>query len=241
LAIQYSVLDRESTASTGAFTMSEAKPYQPPEWQQPPASKGSSLKWLMMGCGGLILVCLVLCAGGTFWAYSWVNKQVSQVTEEFEAKGYEKQMGQVIEVNQSPAKKTVYASQVLKINKDVDVDLAVVCQMMEVNADIHGDVDFLGQVMKVNSGAVIDGDLRVKNAQVIEIHGEVKGKITGNYMVLNYKGKSYSSGQSPSDPEEKTEIPEGKIPVELEMKKESAKAPEAPPAPEAPQPPVKKE
>jgi hypothetical protein len=229
--------------------MSESKPYQPPEFQQPPSGKGSPLKWLMIGCGGLILVSLLLCAGVSFWAFSWVNKQVSQVTEEFEAKGYEKQMAQVITVNESPAKDTVYASQVLKINKDVDVDIAVVCQVMEVHANIHGDVDFLGQVMKVDSGCVIDGDLRIKNAQVVEINGEVKGKISGSYMVLNYKGKSYASGQSPSDPQLETTVTEGKIPVEDEIKeektpekaapKEPVKAPEAPPAPEAPQAPDK--
>lgn len=233
--------------------MSEAKPFQP-DWNQPPSQpKSSPLKWFLLGCGGLILVSLVLCAGVGFWGFTWVNKQVSQVTEEFEAKGYEKQMGQVIDVNQSPAKNTVYASQVLKINKDVDVDIAVVCQMMEVHADIHGDVDFLGQVMKVDSGCVIDGDLRIKNAQVVEIHGEVKGKITGNYMMLNYQGKPYGPGQFPPAPASEKEVPETKIPIELEKADEKSadqdaqksaekvapKAPEPPQPPDAPQPPPK--
>jgi hypothetical protein len=209
--------------------MSEAKPFEP-GWNEPkPQSKGSGLKWVLLGCGGLILVCGLVCAGIVAWGYSWVSQQVANMTEEFEAKGYKKQMGQVIQVDQSPQEKTVYAAQMLKITEDIDVDIAVVCQMMEIEADIHGDVDFMGQVLKVKSGCVIDGDLRIKNAQVIEIQGEVKGKISGNYMTLSYQGKTYGPGQQlPENLQAPNAAPPAQAPPAQAEPAKSEPAPEEP-------------
>jgi hypothetical protein len=150
---------------------------------------------------------------------------LDQMSEEYVAKGYRKEMGQVIQVGQSPETKTVYVCQVLKVTADVDQDMAAVCQMMEVHANIHGDLDFAGQVLVVKPGAVIDGDLRVKNAQSVQIEGEVKGSISGNYMVLTYKGSSYSAGQSPKPAEAPADAPESPVAPE---------SPEAPVTPEAP-------
>jgi hypothetical protein len=182
--------------------MSIAKPPVEPSWAEPPKAKGSALKWILIGCGGFLLLMVVLCGGVSIWTWRWVSQQVAQVTQEFEAKGYAKQIGQVIEVKNSPANNTVYACQVLKITENVNVNIAAVCQIMEVEANIHGDVDFLGQVLKVHSGCVIDGDLRVKNAQVVEINGEVKGKVSGNYMVLNQSAKNDGSELAPSAPQD---------------------------------------
>lgn len=164
----------------------------------PPAKRGiSTIGALLIGCGVIGLLGVITCAGVGIFAFRWGMGQVNKITDEFVAQGYERQMGQAIELSKSPEKKTVFVCQLLQIRKDVDVDIAVVSQMCEVHADIHGDVDFFGQILKVDSGVVIDGDLRVKQGQVIEINGEVKGKITGSYMMLKYKGKTYQSGETP--------------------------------------------
>jgi hypothetical protein len=210
--------------------MSFAAP-EKPAWEQPePPRGGSAWMWILLGCGGLMLVTVVLCAGGLFFGFRWGMQQVNKMTEEFVAQGYEKQMGQMIQVSQSPATKTVYVCQMLTITEDVDVDIAAVSQMVEVKADIHGDLDFIGQVLKVHPGCVIDGDLRVKNGQAIEISGEVKGKISGNWMVLNYRGKQYGPGNTPTKDEGDSKL-EPAIPVPLE-----APVPPLPPA--APTPPA---
>ena len=166
--------------------------------EMPPAKRGiSTVGALLIGCGVIGLLGVITCAGVGIFAVRWGMGQVNKIADEFVAQGYERQTGQVFEISQSPQKKTVYVCQLLQIRKDVDVDIAVVSQMCEIHADVHGNVDFFGQVLKVDSGVVIDGDLRVKQGQMIEINGEVKGKITGSYMVLNYKGKTYQSGETP--------------------------------------------
>jgi len=167
--------------------------------EPPPKKSGCTAGAILIGCVGVLFVGVLLCGGVGFFGYQWVMEKANAFADKYVAQGYEKQQGQAIQVNQSPAQKTVYICQVLDITKDVDVDIAIACQIAEVKANIHGDVDFLGQVLNIHEGVVIDGDLRVDAAQVVEIHGEVKGKITGNYSVLNYKGKQYAGGTSPSD------------------------------------------
>lgn len=164
----------------------------------------SGVAKVLLGCAAVAFLFVLLCAGVGAWGYRWVMNQIDEFAQEFESQGYERQTGQVVEVNQSPTKETLYVCQILKIDKDVDVDIAIACQVAEINANIHGDFDFLGQVLKVGSGVVIDGDLRVKRAQVVEVNGEVKGKISGGYGVLTYKGQQYQSGKSPSSPEAET-------------------------------------
>jgi hypothetical protein len=198
----------------------------------PPARSGiSTLSKFLIGCGVIGLLGILACAGVGVWAFRWGMQQVDAVAKEFVDSGYERQMGQAIEVVQSPEKKTVYVCQVLNVRKEVDVDIAVVSQVCEVHADIHGDVDFFGQVLKVDSGVVIHGDLRVKNAQVVEIHGEVKGTISGNYMVLNQE-KSFGPGQSPNPPAPKdapTAIPDDVPTAEATLPKESTNESGSPP------------
>jgi hypothetical protein len=171
----------------------------------------------------MMLVGVILCGGLAFFGVRWGMQQVDALAAEFEEKGYKRQMGQIVQVDQSPGEKTVYVCQVLTITKDVDVDIAIVSQVAEIKADIHGDVDFVGQVLKLDRGCVIDGDLRVKNAQSVEVLGEVKGKISGNYMVLNYQGETFRGGQStvpptdasqPSTPPSAPHAPTEPIPAE---------------------------
>jgi hypothetical protein len=193
-----------------------AKPFPP----DPPPRRGTSCAvWLLIGCGGAGLLGVVLCGGLAFFGFRWGMDQVNAMSKEFEDQGYQRQMGQVVQVDKSPAQKTVYVAQVVQITKDVDVDIALICQVAEIKADVHGDVDFMGQILTLDAGRTIDGDLRIKNAQSVEIKGEVKGEISGNYMVLRHQGKSYGSGQSPSSrmepvPDQPAVSPEQPLPAE---------------------------
>jgi hypothetical protein len=216
------------------------KPLPVDQGPRPVKSGCTPASLLLLGCAGVMLVGVLLCGGFGVYGYRWAINQIDQFAEEHEKKGYERQAGQVIEVNESPSTNTVYVCQVLKIQSEVDVDLAIMSQVAEIHADIHGDVEFFGQVLQVDKGVKIEGDLFVKNAQLVEINGEVTGKITGNYQQLKYGGKRYSSGKSPTDEKESAESqgapattpatpapPEAPVPAEAPV----------PPTAEAPSPP----
>jgi cytoskeletal protein CcmA (bactofilin family) len=221
--------------------MATVPPFKPSPLEEPPVKKSgcTPMSMLLIGCIGVMLVCVLLCAGIGIFGYRWGIKQVNDFAQEYEKQGYQRQAGQAIEVRESPKTDTVYVCQVLKIEGDVDVDLAIMSQVVEVNADIHGDVEFLGQMMKVAKGATIDGDLYVKTAQLVEIEGEVKGKITGSYQELKYGGKTYSSGKSPtSEAEDAEKSKEARQTKNAEAEAVPPATPTAPEAPESPVPPT---
>ena len=219
--------------------MATVPPVKPLPLEQPPTTKSgcTPMSMMLLGCIGVMLVCVLLCGGIGVFGYRWGIQKVDQFAQEFEKQGYQRRAGQAIEVNQSPKTDTVYVCQVLKIETDVDVDVAIMSQVVEVNADIHGDVVFLGQVMKVAKGATIDGDLHIQAAQVVEIEGEVKGEITGNYQTLTYRGKTYPTGKSPTSEIEEPDA-EGTPPATptASMPAEKPVTPETPTPPETPAP-----
>jgi hypothetical protein len=189
----------------------------------------------LLGCGGVLFVCMLICGGALAYGIKWGMDQVNAIAGEYENKGYKRHFGQVVEVGQSPTEKTVYVCQLLTVTDDVEVDIAIVSQVAELKANIHGDVDFAGQVLKLEKGCTIDGDLRIKNAQAIEIEGEVKGDITGNYMMLKYGDKTYGPGQSPSSPSgDKSDPPPPKPPTEVTPAPAKPVEPISPEAPEVP-------
>jgi hypothetical protein len=161
--------------------MSMNQPPKPAVNLPPERKRGSGLLLILLGCGGVMFVGLLVCGGLIFVGTRWGMQQVNEFAQPFENQGYVRQSGQVIQVNQPVTEDTLYVCQVLTITADVDADIAAACQVLEIKANIHGDVDFFGQVLKQHPGSVIDGDLRVKAAQSVELDGEVKGKVIRNY------------------------------------------------------------
>ena len=174
--------------------MSTDYPQKPVFNEPPPKSGGKGLMIALIGCAGVGVLGMLLCGGLAFFGVRWGMQQMNAFAQEFEDQGYVKKAGQVIVVDQEISEKTVFVGQILTIQEEVDADIAVFCQVLEIKADIHGDVDFFGQVVKVHPGCVIDGDLRVRAAQVVEIDGEVKGEVTGSYQLKKGTGKASVKG-----------------------------------------------
>lgn len=161
----------------------------PPE--KPPSSGRSIVVGLLVGCATLLVIAGVLACGGLLFLGWKGYGQLDKFAGPFQARGYERVQGQVIEVSQPVSKPTVYVAQVVKLNADADADLAVMAQVAEIAATVHGDIDFLGQTLVVKPNGVVHGDIRVQGAQVIDVKGTVDGEIAGSYQILRQPpGKS---------------------------------------------------
>ena len=73
----------------------------------------------------------------------------------------------------------------MKLKQGVSGDLALMCQVAELHGTISGDVDFYGQIIRINDDCIIDGDLNIKGAQIVELKGVVMGEVTGSYAIIN--------------------------------------------------------
>ena len=159
---------------------------QPMAHQPPPQKSGCSpLAMVLVGCGTVFLLGVVGLGVAGFFGYRWLSQQVEEFSAEFEAKGYEPVMVQIVDETDPIDSPRVYVAQSVIIRGDVDADLAIMAQTAEIHGTVTGDLDFMGQVLFIKPSAEVTGDIRVKAAQVIQVEGTVDGEITGNYQVLN--------------------------------------------------------
>jgi hypothetical protein len=140
--------------------------------------------WLGCGCGCLIIVLLALLAAGLgvrmFWSY------VQGYANELQAMGYERRIeGQAVEVTQPIAEQTLLFGQVVKVGAGSTTNIAIIAQLAEIDGRVQGDIRFLGQILMIKEGAVVTGNIYVKGAQAIDLHGSVEGEIEGTYQVIN--------------------------------------------------------
>ncbi len=139
---------------------------------------------LVLGCLAVALVCVLAACGGVLYLGWWGWSQIDALGQEFVAKGYRREMGQVITVPGPVNEPTVYTAQVVRVTGEVNADVAFLVQVAEISGQVNGDIDFSGQVLHIQKGAVVKGDIRVKAAQAVVVEGRVEGQITGNYSVL---------------------------------------------------------
>jgi hypothetical protein len=145
-----------------------------------------------IGCGAVAFLLMVVICGGIVWVgYLAVDKAqevVQQVIQElekqteafavrFEAQGFDRVKGQMVEVTKDVERPTVYTAQVFRLEADSAADLAVMAQVAEINGTINGDLHFLGQSLTIHPDAVITGNLHVQMAQVVDNRGTVEGEV----------------------------------------------------------------
>ena len=161
-----------------------------------PEKKGMPL-WLKLGlgCGTIcILGCLGMCGDG----YWWISSTIAEFTQKYEDQGYKKVSGQQLSVSDPIDEPTVIVAQQLDLDTEVNADIAILAQICEIEGTINGDIDVMGQMIHIKKDAVINGDIRVEWAQVIQVEGTVTGEITGEYQVLDDRRKK----ADPVDPAE---------------------------------------
>jgi hypothetical protein len=147
-----------------------------------PEKKGMPI-WLKLGlgCGTIcILSCLGMCGGG----YWWITSTIDEFTQKYEDQGYRKVSGQQLSISDPINEPTVIVAQQLDLDTEVNADIAILAQICEIEGTINGDIDVMGQVIHIKKDAVINGDIRVEWAQVIQVEGTVTGEITGEYTIL---------------------------------------------------------
>jgi len=152
--------------------------------------RGCSTGAIALGCGGLLLLSLIVVCGVAYWGARWAGVQVEQFVAKYEAQGYERRSGQVIEETARVESPRVYTAQVVNIREGADANLAIMSQAAEIHGTVAGDIDFYGQVLTIKPDAVVTGDIRVQGAQVINVEGSVEGEITGPYQILNWPNRT---------------------------------------------------
>ena len=103
---------------------------------------------------------------------------------EFEDKGWKRQMGQVVTVTFPPAEETYYVAQEVRISTAVDKEIGIVAQSAVLNGTFEEKVYFRGQSIVIEPQAHLKKGLDVQ-CQVIDQQGKVDGGISGNYGALN--------------------------------------------------------
>lgn len=171
--------------------MSEAKPIEPSE-----KKRGCSpWVWGCLGCGGVLMIALVVVGIATTMWVQGILADANEYAAEFEAKGYKKVSGQALVESGDIEGPRVYLGQMVNLKGDVEGDLAFAAQLVEIEGTVNGNIDFYGQLLHVKPGAVIKGDIKVKQAQVVKIEGTVEGQVTGSYMVLEGKDRIGTSAE----------------------------------------------
>ena len=161
------------------------------DFDQQPQGMSSGAK-TAIGCGLAAFLCMALICGGIIWVgylavekaevvvkqvIDEMQKQVESFAAPFEAQGFQRVTGQVMEITSDIQKPTVYTVQVFKLEANSEADLAVMAQVAEIDGTINGDLHFFGQVLKIHPDAVITGDLHIQVAQAVENEGTVEGNI----------------------------------------------------------------
>lgn len=149
-----------------------------------------SHKWLI-GCSITCAVVLLLVSAVAWWCYNLIFEKVDKMSREFIDSGYEKIVGQRLDVIKSSEKPTLYIGQLVYINADQQFDVAIIAQVAEVSGNIEGKLSFRGQVLVVHKDAIVN-KLDV-TAQTVKIYGEVSNPITGTYQELDQEETSIAS------------------------------------------------
>lgn len=154
--------------------------------------------WLKLGlgCGTIcILSCLGVCGGG----YWYVNSTIQEYTKKYEDQGYVKVEGTQLVVSDPVTEPTIFAAQQLSITTTVDSDIAILAQICEITGTINGDIDVMGQMIHIKKDAVVNGDIRVEWAQIVQIEGIVTGEVTGTHQVLDDRRQNANAGDDADD------------------------------------------
>ena len=84
-------------------------------------------------------------------------------------------------------------------------------QVVEIEGTVNGDIDFLGQLLTVKKGGVVEGEIRCRMAQVVQIEGDC-GDVTGTYDVLNWPDRPATPNESAAADAEAADPPGEIIP-----------------------------
>lgn len=165
-------------------------------------SRSGGVFRFLIGCATVGLFCVLGCGFLGFFLFRTAVSQLNNLGGEYIERGFEQRIGQMVAVDTPLSKPTVLIGQMVSINQPAQTDLAIIAQLGDVKANIIGNVDFKGQSLIVRPNAIIDGDLNIIAAQVVDIQGKVLGKISGSYQSLKYEGKQYLNSAPLPEPVE---------------------------------------
>ena len=196
---QYASIDPvQNSASETSAAESSVPPQKPIEGTIEIAHKksGGSALWIALPILLVVFMCCLIPVGffalglyGVNQAITQVVAQLGEFTKEYEDKGYVKKMGQVFVEKDDIEEKRVYLAQVVTLKGDVKTDIAIMAQVAVIEGTVEGNLDFAGQSLTVKKGALVKGDVNIKQAQAVVIEGEVEGEVSGSYQVLRNQGQ----------------------------------------------------
>ena len=134
--------------------------------------------FLVVGVLLVVGVCVVI------WAFrGWLNR--NDPTYEYTQRGYRRVVNMMVNESGTINEDRVYTCNVASFSGDIDANLAVIGNSCDIDGFVNGDLDFIGNMLTIGPDAVIKGDLNVKLANFVNIHGRVEGDINGTVNFMN--------------------------------------------------------
>lgn len=156
---------------------------------QGPSKSRSTGSKVLVGCGigCLVLLVLGLIIGGVggYFGYQKLKKVVDEWAGQYESRGYERVVGQQLDINDTITEPKVYVAQMVRLFGDCETDIAIIAQMAEVHGRVKGNIDFKGQMLTLQPSAVIEGNVAAE-AQMVQVNrAVVLGEITGQHQLVD--------------------------------------------------------
>ena len=184
----------QSAASQSAASVeSNVPPYAPSSLEGAPQYYPANPRPAKKSSGCLtalsivsLVVGIVLVAGLCVvpWSFSgWSNS--TDPAYEYTQRGYRRVVNMMVNESGTINEDRVYTCNLASFSGDIDANLAVIGNSCEIEGFVNGDLDFIGNMLTIGPDAVIKGDLNVKLANFVNIHGRVEGDINGTVNFMN--------------------------------------------------------
>lgn len=109
------------------------------------------------------------------------SESVDRFAARYEQRGYQRVVDSIVSIDEEISEPTIVFASSTTVRGEARSGLVVVSQVANLHADVHGDLEFFGQILSIDKNVTIHGDLHIHRATVVNLHGELKGELTGDY------------------------------------------------------------
>lgn len=114
------------------------------------------------------------------------DSEVEKFARRYEAKGFERKVGQVLEINEPIDTPTIFFGQRIEINSGASAEIILIGQSLTINSRVTANVSCLGQVLHIGKNGIVEGDVNSLadekariNKPFLQSNGQIKGDVTG--------------------------------------------------------------
>ena len=141
------------------------------------------LKVCLFGCGGLLVIGVLLVGVAIYW----LSSVVAKYEKEFVDRGFEKVSSQLLVRQEKVESPMLFVGQKVILKGGARSEVALVAQIGELEGIYEEKVFFRGQIIVVKESAELRKGLDVE-CQVVTVKGTIQGPVTGVYQIRSDGG-----------------------------------------------------